>query len=130
VLQHHPELDARAFRRLDRAQDTVRRDLQRLFDEHMLSGLRRPFHQLAVGVGRGEHHHRIDGFVGKDSAHLLDHREAPKLGKGLPARFARAVAGGYLDAAFKIEKALGMGRGCHAEADDRDAFFGQLLLLL
>ena len=121
VLQHDAERDASGVRRLDQRLRPFERDLQRLFQKHVLAGRGCALRQLQMRVRRRQHHHRVDAAVGEDRIDVGGDGKTPTRGESGAPRFGRAVGGRDLDAVGKVEQALRMRGDGHAEPDDGDA---------
>ena len=77
VARQHLVLAARVDDRVA----TLERDFQRLFDNHVLAGIRRSHGRLLMRAARRADRHNVDGRIGQ---HLFDARSRP--GSHLPRR--------------------------------------------
>src|SRR4029077_3326961 len=109
VLQHDPELAARALHGLDALQRPFGCHVERLLHEHMLAGSGRAQDEVATREGWREQEDDVDRRIGEDAVELGRERELRiGLGEGSTALLARREAGGDLGAPAELTQALNM----------------------
>ncbi len=129
VLQHDAELDAGLATGGDRRLGPLRRDLHRLFEQHMLARCGAALGQLRMRVGRRDDQHRVHGPVVKDRFQPVRQRKRKAICKSAAARLAGREGVRDFDLIGEIDQALGMWGHAHAEAEDGDAGSGHWQIL-